>query len=199
MSIELAIAAALFCFAGSLTPGPNNIMLLASGVNFGFARTIPHMSGVVAGYALLLLMVGLGIGQSVMAHPMAFLALKVAGAAYLVWLAWKVATATGGPSGEGRSAPLSFVQAVAFQWINVKGVLLGISAVAAFTRPAAFGPTLTMLISVSFAANVTSVLVWTLFGTALRGFLSDPRRARVFNVGMAILLLASLYPMLADV
>ncbi len=189
----------LFCFAGSLTPGPNNIMLLASGVNFGFARTIPHMAGVVAGFALLLLMVGLGIGQSVMAFPAALLGLKIAGAVYLVWLAFKVATSSGGAKGEGRGTPMTFLQAVAFQWVNVKGVLMGISAVAAFTRPAAFGATLTMLISVSFVANVTSVLVWTLFGTSLRGFLSDPRRARVFNVGMAILLLASLYPMLVDV
>ncbi len=199
MSVELAIATALFCFAGSLTPGPNNIMLLASGVNFGFARTLPHMAGVVAGYAFLLLMVGLGIGQSVMAHPTALLALKIAGATYLVWLAWKVATATGGAKGEGRGTPMSFLQAVAFQWINVKGVLMGISAVAAFTRPAAFGATLATLISVSFVANVTSVLVWTLFGTALRGFLSDPRNARIFNGLMAALLVASLYPMLADV
>ena len=174
-------------------------MLLASGVNFGFARTIPHMCGIVAGYALLLLMVGLGVGQSVMAHPTAFLALKIAGATYLVWLAWKVASASGGPSGQSRGAPMSFIQAIAFQWVNVKGVLLGISAVAAFTRPAAFGSTLTMLIAVSFAANVTSVLVWTMFGTGLREFLSDPRRARVFNIGMAILLLVSLYPMLVDV
>lgn len=189
----------LFCFAGSLTPGPNNIMLLASGVNFGFTRTIPHMAGVVAGFAFLLLMVGLGIGQSVMAFPAALLGLKIAGAVYLVWLAFKVATSSGSATGEGRGTPMTFLQAVAFQWVNVKGVLMGISAVAAFTRPASFGPTLTMLISVSFVANVTSVLVWTLFGTSLRGFLSDPRRARVFNVGMAVLLLASLYPMLADV
>ena len=199
MTLELALAAAAFCFAGALTPGPNNVMLLASGVNFGFARTVPHMVGVVSGYAFLILVVGLGLGQTVVAHPVAFQALRIGGALYMVWLAWKVATASGGPKAEGRGKPLTFLEAAAFQWINVKGVLVAISAVAAFTRPGAFSVTLAGLIAVSFIATVTSVVVWAAFGTGLRQFLSDPRKARIFNVVMAVLLLAALYPMLVEV
>jgi threonine/homoserine/homoserine lactone efflux protein len=199
VTLELALAAAAFCFAGALTPGPNNVMLLASGVNFGFARTVPHMVGVVAGYAFLILVVGMGLGQTVVEHPVAFQALRIGGALYMVWLAWKVATASGGPKDEGRGSPLTFFEAAAFQWVNLKGVLVAISGVAAFTRPSAFGVTLATLIAIATAATMTSVVVWSAFGTGLRQFLTDPRKARVFNVVMAVLLLASLYPMLVEV
>lgn len=196
MTTELALAAAAFCFAGALTPGPNNVMLLASGVNFGFARTVPHMVGVVAGYAFLILVIGMGLGQTVVDHPVAFEALRIAGALYMAWLAWKIATTRGGPKDDGRSSPLTFFQAAAFQWVNVKGVLLGISGVAAFTRPGDFTVTFTVLLVLATLATLVSVLVWTSFGTGLRRLLADPRKARVFNVVMAVLLLASLYPML---
>lgn len=199
MSIELALAVTAFCFAGALTPGPNNVMLLASGVNFGFARTVPHMVGVVLGYALLVFVVGLGLGQTVVEHPVAFQALRIVGALYMVWLAWKIATARGGSDGEGRGAPLSFFQAVAFQWVNAKGVLVAISGVAAFTRPADFILTLGAFVVIAAVATLVSVVIWTSFGSSLRRFLADPRKARVFNVVMAVLLLASLYPMLVEV
>ncbi len=92
-AFELAWAAFAFCFAGAMTPGPNNVMLMASGVNYGFARTLPHMAGVVFGYAFLILMAGLGLGAVFTAYPPAWQALRIAGALYLLWLAWKVATA----------------------------------------------------------------------------------------------------------
>jgi threonine/homoserine/homoserine lactone efflux protein len=195
---ELAIAATLFCFAGALTPGPNNVMLLASGVNFGFARTLPHIIGVIAGYSFLLLVVGLGLGQAVFAHPLAYHALRIAGALYLVWLAWKIATAQGATAGAARGSPLTFLQAAAFQWINMKGVLVAVSAVAAFIRPTAFVATLGWLLFVATLATITSTIIWTLFGSGLRGLLTDRRKARIFNLVMAALLLASLYPMLAE-
>jgi threonine/homoserine/homoserine lactone efflux protein len=194
---QLAIAATLFCFAGALTPGPNNVMLLASGVNFGFARTLPHIVGVVAGYTFLLFVVAIGLGEAVLAHPLAWQALRAAGVLYLVWLAWKIATARGAAKGEARGAPFTFLQAAAFQWVNVKGVLVAVSAVAAFVRPADFAATLALLLAVATLATMASTTVWTLFGSGLRGLLNEPRRARVFNLAMALLLLASAYPMLA--
>jgi threonine/homoserine/homoserine lactone efflux protein len=199
VTFELALAAAAFCFAGALTPGPNNVMLLASGVNFGFARTVPHMVGVVLGYAFLLLVIGMGLGQTVVEHPLAFQALRIIGALYMIWLAWKIATSRGSSEGQGRSSPLTFFQAAAFQWVNVKGVLVAISGVAAFTRPGEFIVTLGALLVIATVATLVSVLVWTSFGTGLRQLLTDPRKARVFNVVMAVLLLASLYPMLLEV
>ncbi len=198
MSPELLAAVAAFCFAGSMTPGPNNLMLLASGVNFGFRRTLPHMAGVLVGYSLLLTLMGLGLGSVFTRFALAYDVLKVGGALYLLWLAWKVANS--GPVGEGdqRAWPMTFWQAVAFQWINAKGVLLAISAVAAFTRPDAFALTLAALVAVATLASVASTVTWTLFGSALRTWLRDPRVVRPFNWTMAALLVASLWPMLAD-
>ena len=119
MTFELALAAAAFCFAGALTPGPNNVMLLASGVNFGFARTVPHMVGVVLGYAFLLLVIGMGLGQTVVEHPVAFQTLRIIGALYMIWLAWKIATARVAtmtlppPTAISRSAPAAAAAALA--------------------------------------------------------------------------------------
>lgn len=180
-----------------MTPGPNNIMLMASGVNYGFARTLPHVTGVVAGYGFLLLVLGAGLGNLFSAWPAAHAALKIAGAVYLVWLAWKIATA--GPvqgAGEGGK-PLTFLQAALFQWVNVKGVLLAISAVAAFTRPDAFAGTLALLVGVAMLACSVSAVTWALFGAGLSRWLARPRVLRPFNVVMALLLVASLWPMLA--
>jgi threonine/homoserine/homoserine lactone efflux protein len=185
-----------FCFAGAMTPGPNNVMLMASGVNYGFARTLPHMAGVVFGYSFLILMAGLGLGALFTAYPPAWQGLRIAGALYLLWLAWKVANAGPMKDGEG-GRPFTFLQAAAFQWVNVKGLLMALSAVAAFTRPEAFAATLAALAAISAGVSVLSTVTWTLFGSALRPWLSDPRRARPFNVAMALLLVASLWPMLA--
>lgn len=194
-AFDLAWAAFAFCFAGAMTPGPNNVMLMASGVNYGFARTLPAMAGVVAGYSFLILMVGLGLGAVFAAFPPAYEALRIAGVAYLLWLAWKVARSGPVTGGEG-GRPLSFWQAAAFQWVNVKGLLMAVSAVAAFTRPEAFAGTLAVLVAISGGVSVLSTVTWTLFGSALRPWLADPRRARPFNIGMALLLVASLWPML---
>ncbi len=178
-----------------MTPGPNNVMLMASGVNYGFARTLPHMAGVVFGYAFLILMAGLGLGAVFTAYPPAWQALRIAGALYALARVegrdrWPV------QDGEGGS-PLSFLQAAAFQWVNVKGLLMAVSAVAAFHRPQAFAGTLAVLVAISAVVSVLSTVTWTLFGSALRPWLADPRRARPFNIGMALLLVASLWPMLA--
>lgn len=194
-AFELAWAAFAFSFAGAMTPGPNNVMLMASGVNYGFARTLPHMAGVVLGYAFLILMVGLGLGALFTAYPPAWQALRIAGALYLLWLGWKVANAGPVRDGEG-GRPFTFLQAAAFQWVNVKGLLMALSAVAAFTRPEAFAGTLAVLVAISAGVSVLSTVTWTLFGSALRPWLSDPRRARPFNIVMALLLVASLWPML---
>ena len=198
MTPELLLAVVVFCFAGSMTPGPNNLLLLASGVNYGFARTLPHIAGVIVGYSVLLLAMGLGLAGALKAVPGLHTALKIGGALYLLWLAWKIANA--GPMDEAREGgrPMTFVQAVAFQWINAKGVLLAVSAIAAFTRPDAFGVTLAALIAVATAASCLSTVTWTLFGSALRRVLGDPDRVRPFNIAMALLLVASLYPLIVD-
>ncbi|MBE0694603.1 MAG: LysE family translocator, partial [Aquamicrobium sp.] len=186
-------------FVTSITPGPNNFMLMASGVNFGFRRTIPHMLGIGVGFLSLLLGVGFGLGAVLGAYPALHMALKIAGGAYLLYLAWRIAMARSmgdGKAGEGAARPMTFLQAAAFQWVNPKAWVMAVTAMAVYTSPQA--PFLSVvLVAVAFAVvNVPSVSAWAGFGVALRGFLADPVRLKWFNIAMGLLLVASLWPML---
>jgi threonine/homoserine/homoserine lactone efflux protein len=198
MSSDAFIALLVFAFVTSITPGPNNLMLLSSGVNFGFGRTIPHMLGIGAGFVSLLLGVGVGFGALLKAYPQLDLALKVAGAAYLLYLAWRIGTSRsmadrGGASGR----PMTFLQAAAFQWVNPKAWVMAITAMAVYTNPQR--PFASMLmVAVAFGiVNVPCVSSWAAFGLALRGFLADPARLKWFNIAMGLLLAATLVPMLS--
>jgi len=199
MSAEAFAALIAFAFVTSITPGPNNLMLLASGVNFGFVRTIPHMLGIGGGFLSLLLGVGFGLGAVLTAFPSLHLALKIAGGAYLLYLAWRIAMSRQmGKAGESAATrPLTFIEAAAFQWVNPKAWVMAVTAMAVYTDPEA--PFLSVaLVAVAFAAvNLPSVSSWAGFGTALRGFLSDPLRLKWFNIAMGVLLAATLWPMLA--
>lgn len=199
MSLDIFAALILFAFVTSITPGPNNFMLMASGVNFGFRRTIPHMLGIGVGFLSLLLGVGFGLGAVLAAYPALHMALKIAGGAYLLYLAWRIAMARSmgdGKAGEGVARPMTFLQAAAFQWVNPKAWVMAVTAMAVYTSPQA--PFLSVvLVAVAFAVvNVPSVSAWAGFGVALRGFLADPVRLKRFNIAMGLLLVASLWPML---
>ena len=197
MSSDVFLALLLYAFVTSITPGPNNFMLLASGVNFGFVRTIPQVLGIGIGFLTLLVGVGLGLGALLTAFPMLHGALKVAGAAYLLYLAWRIGTSRSlGKDGEEKTRPMTFIEAAAFQWINPKAWVMAVTAMAVYTNPDR--PFLTtLLVSGAFAAvNLPSVSSWVGFGTALRGFLSDPVRLKWFNIAMGVLLAATLVPML---
>lgn len=197
MSTDAFLALLVYAFVTSITPGPNNFMLLASGVNFGFRRTIPHMLGIGAGFLSLLLGVGLGLGAVLAAFPSLHVALKIVGGAYLLCLAWKIASSRAlGAAATGGAHPLTFLQAAAFQWVNPKAWVMAVSAMAVYTSPTA--PFLSVLVvAVAFAlVNLPSVSTWTGFGTALRGFLADPARLKWFNVAMGVLLALTLVPML---
>jgi threonine/homoserine/homoserine lactone efflux protein len=191
--LDTILALAGFAFVTSITPGPNNIMLTASGVNFGFARSVPHMLGIAAGFMVLLLAVGFGLGALFAAVPAAQTVLKWIGALYMLWLAWRVANAGAITAEEGRARPMTFWQAAAFQWVNPKGLVMAFSAMALYPRPGRV--TDILLVTLIFGAvNLPCVAVWAGFGTALRGVLRDPARVRVFNIGMALLLVASIVP-----
>ena len=187
---------AVFALATSCTPGPNNIMLTASGVNFGFARTLPHMAGVSVGFIVVLTACAGGLGLLFTAFPVAHTVLKVVGAVYMLWLAWKVANA-GEPEDmrDAEATPLTFLQAAAFQWVNPKGVLAALSAVTLFVRPqSAVSDTIAMLV-VFTLSTVISVTIWTGFGTVVSRLLHNPRQAQIFNIVMALLLVLSIVPM----
>ncbi len=197
MSLDAFLALVVYAFVTSITPGPNNFMLLASGVNFGFVRTIPHMLGIGAGFLSLLLGVGFGLGAMLTAFPALHLVLKIAGGAYLLYLAWRIAMSRSlGKAGDETARPMTFLEAAAFQWVNPKAWVMAVTAMAVYANPDA--PFLSVvLIAAAFAAvNLPSVSTWAGFGTALRGFLADPARLKWFNIAMGVLLAATLWPML---
>ena len=192
MRIDVLYALVLFCFVSGVTPGPNNMMLMSSGVNYGFRRTLPHLLGVVIGFSLMVALIGLGLARFPALLPM----MRYLGAAYMLWLAWKIAVS--GPVKEGASEgrPLGFLGAAAFQWINPKAWVIAIGALTAYAVSANY------TISVAFVA-LTYLLVglpssgaWVMFGSAMRKLLSDPKRVRPFNWTMAALLVASVGPVL---
>jgi len=196
MALDTFLALLLFAFTTSITPGPNNMMLFASGVNFGFRRTIPHMLGIGVGFLSLLLGVGLGLGAVLHTVPMLYTVLKFAGGAYLVWIAWKIGTSRSLSESEGSAQPMSFMSAAAFQWGNPKAWGMAVTAMATYTNEQLYLVTV-LLVGLAFAAvNLPSVSTWAGFGSALRDWLSDPVRLKWFNITMAVLLVLSLWPML---
>ncbi|ANK86441.1 MULTISPECIES: LysE family translocator [unclassified Rhizobium] len=196
MPLDTFLALVLFAFTTSITPGPNNMMLFASGVNFGFRRTIPHMFGIGAGFFSLLIGVGFGLGALLHTMPVVYTALKFAGGAYLVWIAWKTASSRSLSEGKSGAAPMSFLSAAAFQWINPKAWVMAMTAMATYTNPELYLASV-LIVGLAFAVvNVPSVSTWAGFGSALREWLSDPVRLKWFNISMAVLLVASLWPML---
>ena len=196
MAPEIFLALIAFSFAASATPGPNNFMLLASGVNFGFRRTVPHMLGIFGGFLSLLVAIALGLGALLQTVPALHTALKVAGGLYLAWLAWKIASSRSLRAADSGARPMRLVEAAAFQWVNVKGWVIALAAMAAYTDDTNYALTAT-IVCVAFAAvNLPVVAAWTLFGASLRGWLADPVRLKWFNIAMGVLLVASLWPML---
>jgi len=198
VTYDALAALAVYAFVTSITPGPSNFMLLASGANFGFARTIPQVLGITVGFTLLLVAVGLGLGAMLTAYPPAHWALKAMGGAYLLYLAWRIGTSRA--LGQGRDAagrPLTFLESAAFQWVNPKAWVVALTAMAVYTTPEA--PFLSVaLAALAFAlVNLPSVSAWAGFGVALRGFLAAPSRLKWFNVAMGTLLALTLWPMLS--
>ncbi|RYZ03739.1 MAG: LysE family translocator [Alphaproteobacteria bacterium] len=197
LTAELLTALIAFAFVSSITPGPNNLMLMTSGTNFGFVRTIPHMLGVSIGFTVMIVLVGAGLAKIFELYPVAHLILKYASCAYLVWLAWKIATSPppGAKSGaEAQAKPMTFIQAALFQWVNPKAWTMALTAVSAYTLPTDPVASLLIVAAVFGAINLPSVGSWTLLGMQLRRFLSDPLKLRIFNVTMAVILVATLYP-----
>ena len=195
MTLDLFLALVGFAFVTSVTPGPNNMMLLASGVNFGLRRTVPHMLGISVGFALMAFLVGLGIAGIFHSLPIALTALKLASVAYMLWLAWKIAHSAAPGEGRSRPNPMTFLQAAGFQWVNPKAWAMALGAVAAYLPdPTPLG---CLLVAVAFAtSNLPSVAIWAAAGQGLRRWLQDPARLRAFNWTMAVLLVASLWPVL---
>jgi threonine/homoserine/homoserine lactone efflux protein len=196
MTTELLLAFMAYAFVTSITPGPNNTMLLVSGANFGFGPTVPHLLGVAFGFSAMVLAVGLGVGSIFVLFPPLHAILRYGGALYLLYLAWKIATSGGLGGGDAAARPMRFLQAVAFQWINPKAWIMAIGAVATYTPQNGYFLNIAIVSLIYLIINAPCIAAWAGFGTVLRGLLRQPLYLRLFNVGMALLLVASLYPLL---
>lgn len=193
--LDLLLPLGLFAISMAITPGPNNVMLTASGVNFGFRRTLPHMLGVVLGFPVMVLAIGLGLGGLFEAYPQIHAALKYVGIAYLLWLAWKIATAARTEDAGAKAKPLNFLQAAGFQWVNPKAWIVTIGAIATYTTLHGNVIQEVFVIAAVFGfVTLPSVTMWTLFGTTIRRLLKSDRARTLFNWSMAALLVASLVP-----
>jgi len=195
MSFETLTALALFAFVSSATPGPNNLMLMASGANFGFWRSVPHMAGISIGFIVMMFAVGSGLTQLFDRFPAIYDALKLASIVYMLWLAWKIAHAAPLTKDMDAGTPMSFLQAAGFQWVNPKAWAMALTSVTVYVGDAS-------LLWLGVAAlifgviNLPSVSIWTLAGQQLQRLLTNPRRLAIYNWTMAALLVLSLYPVL---
>ncbi len=205
IAVDQFWALVVFSVISFFTPGPNNVMLLTSGVNHGFRRTIPHMAGVSLGYPAMTALVALGLGSVFRAEPRFHDAVEVVGVGYLLWLAWKIATAPvdrGIDDGHVVTAarPFGFLQAAAFQWVNVKGWVMVVSAVSVYVPD---GPSMiagiALLFGVFLITGIGSTVTWAALGAMIARWFDDPVRLRAFNVAMGVLLVASLWPAFRDI
>lgn len=194
MTHELLLGLISFAFVTSVTPGPNNLMLMASGVNFGLLRSLPHALGVGLGFGVMVLLVGLGLAGLFEALPLAKLGLKLGSVGYMLWLAWKIAHAAAPGAGRARAEPMGFWQAVAFQWVNPKAWAMALGAISGYGQG---GLAAVAWVSLVFVlVNLPSVWIWVYAGERLRRLLLAPRWLVLFNWTMAGLLVLSLWPVL---
>jgi threonine/homoserine/homoserine lactone efflux protein len=194
--VALIMTSLPFLASMGFTPGPNNILVASSGVNFGFRATVPHILGITIGYPLMLLLVGIGLAKIFVEIPQIHTVLKYLCIAYLLYLAWRIAAAPIGDDETRRTAkPLTFLQAAAFQWVNGKGWVVALSAVTTYTVVnATLAKQVVVLAGLALLVTVAAVCTWTLFGAFLRRYLHTNRRRRIFNYSMAALLTASIIP-----
>ncbi len=198
MTPDLIGALAMFAFASSITPGPNNTMLLASGANFGLRASIPHMLGVSVGFMLLLVLVGGGLGGLFTAYPVLHIVLAWAGTLYLLYLAARIAMSSGLTARKDGAKPLRFIQAVSFQAVNPKGWAMALGAMTAYAPQTHYLANVAVVVAIFGVLNGPCILAWTAFGVSMRHFLDRPAVLKGFNIAMAAVLVLSLIPSLHE-
>ena len=195
MTTELFIALATFCFVTSITPGPNNLMLLSSGLNFGFTRSLGHMFGIALGFSFMVLLVGIGLGQLFQLYPFATTILKWLSIAYLAYLAYQIANSQSFENVDNQSNPFNFLQAALFQWVNPKAWTMALSVNAVYAAEQTLSSVL-LVSGVFLIINLPAICCWLLLGKGIKRFITSPMKIKFFNWLMASLLVASFIPML---
>ena len=198
---ELFIAALpffWFLLISGVTPGPNNVMLMASGLRFGYRRTLAHIAGISSGFLVLMLLSGFGLGEVYQAYPPVQLVLKGLGAVYMLYLAWRIFTSAGlsGSEDHSREHPLTFMEAAGFQFINPKGIVFGIAATNLIPSGLSYSQLAVVIVLAVIPVALISTHVWTLFGTLLAHLFTDDRSRRMINTVLALLLVLTLPLML---
>jgi threonine/homoserine/homoserine lactone efflux protein len=194
MNFEVLSALTIFAFVSSITPGPNNLMLMNSGANFGFKKTIPHLLGVGVGFTLMIALVGLGVIKLFDSFPLSYQILKVISIIYLLYLAFKIASSKGNfEQGSSSSTPFTFIQAALFQWVNPKAWTMALTSISLYAPSKSFVAVLFVAI-VFGLINLPCISSWVVLGQKIQVLLTDRMRLRAFNITMALLLVMSLYP-----
>lgn len=194
--MEYYFSVIVFCLVTSITPGPNTVMLMTSGLNHGVKKSMPHYWGVNIGFALMVTAIGFGLGAIFTLYPMVHQLIKLVGIVYLLFLAWKIANAGHTSSGGSLSAPFTFVQAAAFQWVNPKAWVIAVGAIAAFTTGSNINADILFIVLSYFVVGLVSMAVWLILGASLQSLLSSNKSLRCFNITMAVFLVLSIIPMI---
>lgn len=192
-------AVLLFAFSTTITPGPNNVMIMSSGMNYGIRASLQHLLGICLGFPLMVLLIGLGFGIVFEQYPNLHQIIKLLGTIYLIWLAWHIASAKPKRIEQGKSKPLNFYQAVLFQWVNGKAWVMASGAIAAFTSLDGLYWLEVIYITTAFlVVAFPCVGLWLIGGALLRKVLTKPFFQRLFNISMALILLLSVLPVLKE-
>ena len=197
--VDVFFAVLFFAFSSTITLGPNNIMIMSSGVNYGIKDSLPHLLGICIGFPLMVLLVGLGFGLVFQQYPWLHSIIKVLGILYLFWLAWRIASSTPGSVEGAKRPPLTFLQAALFQWMNGKAWVMASGAIAAFTSlQGSFMFDVAQITAAFLVMSFPCVGLWLVFGALLRPLLAKPFLQRIFNICMAVLLVASVMPVIYE-
>ena len=194
--LEMIVPLTVFGLASAITPGPNNLMMTASGSAFGFRRSIPHMLGISIGFPVMIFSVGLGLGEIFIKYSQVHLALKYVGAAYLFYLAWRIAQSGQAEAADASGRPLTFLEAAAFQWVNPKAWMMAVGSIPAFTTVGGnYYAELGVITLMWGLFCIPACLIWCLFGVAIRRLIRTPETARIVNLVLAAMVALSIVPL----
>lgn len=195
--MEFYLSILIFAISSTVTPGPNNIMILTSGLNYGVKKSIPHLLGISFGFPMMIIVIGFGFSIIFERYPVFNEVIKILGVVYLLYLAWLIASSSPVSLEGKRSKPLNFFQAALFQWVNPKAWVVATGAVSAYTSVSSDILAQVIFIALAFLiVAIPSLSVWLIFGVGIKKYLKSARHQKLFNLSMALLLIGSIIPVL---